>query len=418
MFQDKLLIQNLVNWASSNQAHLHSDVEIYEDPITGFSFRAVRDIAPSTQLVTCPYQISLSYLNTIESSSHVLRYQTESFPPPFLESLGEHDPNIIGYFFLVQQYLMGDKSFWWPYIRLLPQPDQPERLGIPIWWPVADQKFLAGTNADPPINKRKEMWMAEWKRAISILRNHMSGWEKFDYILYQWAATIFGTRSFRASLTVSEEALRIDSKNIQHVRKDRFSILLPLLDIGNHNGINQVHWKRELTSFGLWNLDSIPQGSQIFNFYGDKSNSELLVGYGFTISNREKDTVNLQLKPGPDALLLRRSQACYVEGTSPLESQFMFSVRSTYGEGANDRRLSKPSEFQAFSDGLVDLISCMVANKRERRLMRSRPEYCVENDTLVFEGSMCRNSLSVLSVLQSKLDQEVKRIQEFGADLE
>ena len=417
MSQNKLLIQNLMQWASSYQAYLHPDVEIYDDPVTGLSFKAVKNIPLSSKLVTCPFQISLSYLNAIQTCSYFLHHQLESFPTEFMESLGEDDPNIVGHFFLMQQYLLGDKSFWWPYIRLLPQPDQPERLGIPIWWPAADQRFLDGTNADPPIKKRKEMWMAEWDKGISILRKHLSDWETFNYNLYQWAATIFGTRSFRASLIIPEEVVGTDAKVLNHVMKDRFSILLPVLDIGNHNGIKQVDWKRDSAHFGLWNRRSITEGSQIFNFYGDKSNSELLVGYGFTISNREKDTVNLQLRPGPDAVLLRRSQTCFDERPNQQGDEFMFSVLSNYIERGYDERLLKPVEFQAFSDGLVDLVSCMVANKREQRFLENCPKYCIENDTAVFEGFMSRNALLVLFLLQTKLEQEVKRIRDCGANL-
>jgi hypothetical protein len=416
MSENQVLIQNLVYWAKSHQAYLHPDVEIYEDPVTGFSFRAVKDIPPSSQLVTCTYQLSLSYLNAVESP-HFQHHQSESFPEEFLESLSQDDPNIIGHFFLMQQYLMGEKSFWWPYIRLLPQPNQPERLGIPIWWPEADERFLVGTNAEPPLKKRRGMWMSEWDKGISALRNRFSGWEKYDQNLYQWAATIFGTRSFRASLTIAEEMLRNDTKNLDHVKKDKFSTLLPVLDIGNHNGINQVDWKRCSTNFGLSNRDSVTQGSQIFNFYGDKSNSELLVGYGFTTSDSRKDTVNLQLKPGPDAIHLRRSQSCYLQYPQQQGQEFMFNVRNTCNDRGNDGKLKKLVEFQAFSNGLVDLIACMVANMREQRFMLRHPEYCIENDTTVFESFMSRNALLVLYVLQAKLEYEVRRIQDCGAGL-
>jgi hypothetical protein len=66
---------------------------------------------------------------------------------------------------------------------------------------------------------------------MAILRLEGLDWREYSYELYQWAATIFGTRSFRASLT-----LPVEYCELGHIKEDRFSFLLPILDIGNHNG--------------------------------------------------------------------------------------------------------------------------------------------------------------------------------------
>lgn len=289
MSGDTSIIQDLVDWALSCQTTLHPGVEIYQDPVTGFSFRATKDLPPSTKVVSCSYQTTLSYLNAISASSLFPNHDSVPFPPEFIEALKEDDPNIIGHFFLVQQFLMSEESFWWPYIKILPQPGEPERLGIPIWWPEADRRFLDGTNAAPPIKKRGEMWKREWAKGIALLQDRFENWEQYTYHLYQWAATIFGSRSFRASLTIPEEIIGQPQShlppNLEHIRKDRFSVLLPILDIGNHNGVNHVDWLRDpiASQFSLSSRNEISEGSQIFNYYGDKSNSEL-VGVGGEIS--------------------------------------------------------------------------------------------------------------------------------------
>jgi hypothetical protein len=124
----EVLIQELISWGIEHQAYLNPHVEIYEDPRTGMSFRAAKELPPQSNIVTCPYQVSLSYLNAIEAPEFCRH--SVPFPRNFLDTLSKDDPNIIGHFFLMQQYMLREKSFWWAYIRLLPQPYQPEKYVI------------------------------------------------------------------------------------------------------------------------------------------------------------------------------------------------------------------------------------------------------------------------------------------------
>ncbi|EDO03510.1 hypothetical protein SS1G_05991 [Sclerotinia sclerotiorum 1980 UF-70] len=413
-------IQHLVQWTTRSGAYLHPDVEIYKDAVTGLSFKAQKTIPPQTSIVRCSYQISLSYLNAVGNYSQFP--STEPFPIEFLETLKQDDPNIIGHFFLMQQYLKCEKSPWWQYIRLLPQPGDPKSLGIPIWWPEEDQKFLAGTNAGPPLQKREQMWRDQWKKGVVLLRE-LPNHKEYSYILYQWAATIFDSRSFRPSLTICPEALSESSKemdlNLDHVRNDRFSILYPLVDIGNHNGINQVEWKKDLSSnsFDLVHSAGVSEGDQIYNYYGNKSNSELLLGYGFILPNDivNRNVVNLKLTPGPDAIQLRRSQNCHVPpNPKQPEEEFMFAVQPPSTNKLSDSRVV---EFHGFEEGLVDLVCCMVVNERERSYMLKHPEICPEKIAQPFKSPLYRALLHAIFIIQSKLSYEIERIEQTGATL-
>jgi len=414
-FTPSLMTQDLTGWARKHQTSLHPDVEIYLDPLTGLSFRATKDLPPASKIVNCSYQTTLSYLNAISASSFFHNHESVPFPPEFIAALKQDDPNIIGHFFLMQQFLMGEQSFWWHYIKLLPQPDEPERLGIPIWWSETDRRFLNGTNAEPPIKIREEMWRTQWTKGIFLLRKRFENWEEYTYTLYQWAATIFGSRSFRASLTIPKEILGQSqgsvndlSLTLDHIGKDRFSVLLPVTDIGNHNGTNQVNWLPDPIAghFSLATRDVFTNGCQIFNYYGDKSNSELLVGYGFILLNPENDRVNLKLTPSPDAIRLRRSQSCHAirDQTQP-EQEFMFQVRMSIGKNGCQGMLS------TFSEGLIDTLICMVANARERRFIEQNPGYCIEKASTPFGGPLSRAFIRALSILCEKLGYEMKRIE-------
>jgi protein-histidine N-methyltransferase len=419
MSGNKSMTEDLIGWAHEHQTSLHSDVEVYQDPLTGLSFRARKSLPATTEIITCSYKTTLSYLNAITASSTFQNHQPVPFPPEFIDTLKQDDPNIIGHFFLVQQFLMRQNSFWWPYIKLLPQPDEPERLGIPIWWPEADQRFLDGTNAEPPIKKREEMWKAEWTKGVAHLRDRFENWEECTYPLYQWAATIFGSRSFRASLTIPEELVRQSqilpddlSLTLDHIKKDRFSVLLPVMDIGNHNGANQVDWLPDPIAghISLSIHDAISEGSQIFNYYGNKSNSELLVAYGFILPKPENEKVNLKLTPSPDAMQLRRSQFCHVIHMQP-EQEFMFEVKTI------NETIGVQNVLKFFSEGLIDTIICMVANARERKFIIESPGYCIEKVPDPFGGPLSKAFIQALSILCEKLDYETRRIVTSGAKL-
>ncbi len=153
-------------------------------------------------MINASYHTSLSYLNAVDASDP-FSCRSPAFPVAFLEKA---EPHIIGNFFLIQQYLLHEDSHWWHYIRLLPQPTEPS--SVPATWSPDDLALLKGTNAYPAILKRKALWKDDYERAISLLDSSNNGsaassaYAAYSFSLYEWAACIFGSRSFRASLTI------------------------------------------------------------------------------------------------------------------------------------------------------------------------------------------------------------------------
>jgi hypothetical protein len=184
------------------------------------------------------------------------------------------------------------------------------------------------------------------------------------------------------------------------------------MDIGNHNGINQVEWLLDPIAgrFTLSIRHAIPEGSQIFNFYGKKSNSELLVAYGFVLPNPEDDKVNLKLTPTPATMQLRRSQLCHVVYAQP-EQEFMFHVKRS------KEKTGIQAVLDFFSEGLIDTLICMVANARERTFIIESPEYCIEKSTDPFGGPLSRAFIQALNILCEKLEFEKERVETSGRSL-
>ena len=276
-------VSALIAWASNHNAHLHPSIEVYHDAQTGLSFRVKpsaesgpKPFEPIVSLATC---LTLSYLNAVSGDE-------TPFPPSFL---AQTPPHVIGRFFLMKQYLLGEESFWSPYIQALPQPDQYSTWALPPFWPSDEAELLEGTNVEVGVEKIKVDVKREYKAAVRLLATE--NWnsnllKQFSLPLYQWAYSIFSSRSFRPSLVLT----RAEQETLpEGVRIDDLSVLLPLFDIGNHDMTAEVRWDldEEKKACELKVAKEYRPGEQVFNNYSLKTNAELLLGYGFLIPETE-----------------------------------------------------------------------------------------------------------------------------------
>jgi hypothetical protein len=201
-------------------------------------------------------------------------------------------PHVIGRFFLVQQYLRGQQSFWWPYIQTLPQPEHLASWTLPPFWPEEDLRFLHGTNAEFAVQEVQANVRREFKQARKLLKEAaFPGWQDYSRLLYNWACCIFTSRSFRPTTVLSEQ-LRKGARHIlpRGCGFDDFSILMPVLDLANHSLTAKVTWDTtsDPSCCQFVSHDPCRPGQQIYNNYGMKTNSELLLGYGFVITEQEE----------------------------------------------------------------------------------------------------------------------------------
>lgn len=304
----------LGRWIEEAGGNIHPCVEIYHDEITNGSLRvksspagdgADCSVENGDAIVNLPLSKSLSYLNAIsghpafaEVSAQLPTFRmpenTEPFPEAFLREI---PPHVIGRFVLMQQYLLGSQSVWWPYIRTLPQPEQLASM-LPAMWPNDDIEFLQGTNAYVAVQEIKSTLKKEFKQAMKLLPETCSF--KYTRPLYLWAYAIYTSRSFRPSLIIP------DSHELSlPCEIDDFSLLLPVYDIGNHSISAKTTWKtdRETQLCTLRCCQEYTAGQQVYNNYGLKTNAELLLGYGFILPETDdfhNDYVHIKTKPTGD----------------------------------------------------------------------------------------------------------------------
>jgi len=372
---DRTRFEKLASWAQGHGARLHPALEVYHDDVTKFSLRVKQSasrLEPGFVAVICPLSITLSYLNALIDgpfvpSSSPSGQPTPAFPARFMASV---PPHVIGRFFLIHEYLKGADSFWKPYITALPRPEHIASWALPAFWPEEDLDFLEGTNAYVATEEIQANVKREFKQARKILKEEaFPNWQDYSRVLYNWAFCIFTSRSFRPSLITSPPSREeIINALPSGCGIDDFSILQPLFDIPNHSITAKYSWDltSDPTSCQLICGDAYEPSDQAYNNYGMKTNSELLLGYGFVLPETE------QLHN--DYVHLRKRQE---ETSTDKPKDFLISLRpfkhpsSLVGRARPESHIHSPlhevPQFSHFEPSLIDDLASSLSTEEERR---------------------------------------------------
>lgn len=219
-----------------------------------------------------------------------------------------------------------DTSMFKPYIEMLPSLKQ---INSPYVWTAADKAALEGTNLGSSLRQNIGEIIEEWWLVVSLLpeslskpdghflnmkffyehkfyteedlatyvtQDDYSNWTSFPN--YLWASMILKSRSFPSYL-LKECQSSVDDLDL--VQED-VAMLIPVVDLLNHNPGARVSWGGAEGLFRFESHDTYTSGNQIFNNYGQKGNEELLLAYGFCIENNPADSVALKIKIPQDLL--------------------------------------------------------------------------------------------------------------------
>eukprot|EP00792_Barthelona_sp_PAP020_P006130 TRINITY_DN2915_c0_g1_i1.p1 TRINITY_DN2915_c0_g1~~TRINITY_DN2915_c0_g1_i1.p1 ORF type:complete len:796 (+),score=205.85 TRINITY_DN2915_c0_g1_i1:300-2390(+) len=192
---------------------------------------------------------------------------------------------ILSLYILLQLGLKNSK--WSPYLRILPNPPP-----VPFFWDEETMKLFKGTpinrfidshkkDLDQFFSKLPEIFYQKIERNNEhLLKNN---WRDYFTIsnLY-WAFANIYSRSFLLPHPV-----------------ENFQTLVPVIDLLNHDHRCDRHWivnYRE-QHFQISADSPVEIGTDIFLNYGTKSNEELLLQYGFSISDNPFDKIFLSIVP-------------------------------------------------------------------------------------------------------------------------
>lgn len=106
------------------------------------------DVSSGETLATLPFRLAITSLQA-----------RNEFP-----TLGQFSSRVVLSLYLVQQKLLGAKSFYWPYIRMLP-----ETIMTPMTFGEEDMRLLDNTNLAASVRERKKNLFNSFQSLIKVL---------------------------------------------------------------------------------------------------------------------------------------------------------------------------------------------------------------------------------------------------------
>ncbi|CUS23178.1 LAQU0S08e03840g1_1 [Lachancea quebecensis] len=203
------------------------------------------------------------------------------------------------------------KAKFAPYIDALP-----EEIDSPLVWNPSELDLLGNTNLRSSLRMKLDSIFKEWKSIMGTLEEHRnqvqadtiaieetleqdenyvyrnltskvfqecSEVEWWSFPAFLWSHLIFLSRAF-PEYVINPST---DPSNV---------VLLPIIDLLNHDYRSKVEWNQRDGAFGVRKLEAVSEGEEILNNYGGKGNEELLSGYGFVLDENIFDTVALKIQ--------------------------------------------------------------------------------------------------------------------------
>ncbi|CAO3648430.1 unnamed protein product [Mucor fragilis] len=205
---------------------------------------------------------------------------TEKQARQALPDLASFSGRIVQTVYLLLQKHLGESSFYWPYINILPKV-----IKTPLIFDDSDMRYIQNTNLESATRERKAALFLDFEKMVEHLPQEIYKdditWEDF-----LWGYSVFSSRAFPYAL-------------IDPTSTDQSEVLFPLVDALNHKPNTKITWSRngdpETGSLSFVAGQAYNTGEEIFNNYGPKSNEELLLGYGFCFEYNEFD--HIAIKP-------------------------------------------------------------------------------------------------------------------------
>ena len=172
--------RRLIQWVLENDGYLSPDSQIAFSLRKGHHVVAAEGATQSsnTRIASCPMPATLSVLNALSIkpfSNHGV-----TFPTEFLRTQSK-SPESLQAFFLMEQLILGGKSWWAPYIATLPTVEDVTSMqfedGEDVLW-------LEGTNLKEGMSTQTAKWKEMYRQGSGQLRN--LGWANDTNGSYTW----------------------------------------------------------------------------------------------------------------------------------------------------------------------------------------------------------------------------------------
>lgn len=299
MVTDQLL-HDCINWARENGAQINNivDFRILPDGIGAYVTDTYIDL--DKPLISIPYkllitqEISKKYFNNIEINCS--------------------NPNALTQLFIAKLKFGKDLTdevsrFFSPYITILPDKSH---ICSPYFWNLDELELLKGCDIYLKIKRNLLLLFKEWHTVltdlnmlntegerlyediyrkqdfeglINVCNKTLTDWKSFS--AYLWSYVIFTSRAFPAIILDQNKDLNTNE-----------AFLYPIVDFLNHKNNTSVLWKycKETHQINFFNKEKLIKEDQLFNNYGNKSNEDLIMEYGFLLENNTFNRTSITLK--------------------------------------------------------------------------------------------------------------------------
>lgn len=270
---------------------------------------------------------------------------------------GDVDDSLMIILFLMVEKHLGRESSWQPWIDMLP-----DTVDTPLFYSDDELKDLSGTTLEGATRSLRNQLSQQWKQLEPVCKNLLSkaGAASVQPSLedFEWAHAIYWSRSqsFPEPISDGGQVTTLPSQGV-----------VPGIDFCNHRENSTARW----TIFGNPNLQvtagggassgmptqvalvcprqQAPKpGQEITISYGDKSNEQLLMAYGFTQTDNLNDFLMIGCPiagpEGQDEILQARLEVLRARGLTPqlfLPAKKL-DVRPTHSK--HDRSLFLPDD--------------------------------------------------------------------------
>jgi len=221
----------------------------------------------------------------------------------------EADDDAIIAVFLMHERLKGEESFWSPYLDILPDPH-----GVGDW-SREEQLELQDRDLVGEARRRPVSLQMLYQRIQAMLFSAASDTlepDDFSFELFRWAWMVIQSRAFGRRLPWTALVPFADCLNHANVQTC-YEMVFPNDKVGSSSESKDDFEEEAKTSsssvlkvphFKLFPCghNSYKAGQEAFNSYGRRSNSFLLLEYGFALRNNEWDTYRLTLRLKPSVV--------------------------------------------------------------------------------------------------------------------
>ncbi|KAF9652445.1 SET domain-containing protein, partial [Thelephora ganbajun] len=293
-------VESFKSWFVANGGFFHNDAQFRPDA-SGYKIVADKEVPADTTIVTCPFGLVV----TKELATHAILsvLKTNEIPPEWTERQLICTYVCLHWAFEASPDLPESLAHL-PYLEILPKPEQ---LRTPLHFSEKELELFRGSHLYGATIDRRNVLHNEWRRCLEHLTTATNGdvyQRRYTWERYLTAATYLSSRAFPSTLLLESSSV-VTSKG-------SYPVLLPGVDSLNHARGRPVSWvvdplpptdlsgdSRQQLGISLIIHSRTQSGGELLNNYGAKPNSELILGYGFSLKGNPDDTIVLSIGGGP-----------------------------------------------------------------------------------------------------------------------